>query len=446
MADSTEKKTTKISINWPAFIALILYPIILALLFVTYQNKFSVGLKEIITAVVGYYGANITVGLAFHRYWSHGSYKTHKWVEFIYVLMSAGCLQGPALVWASDHRYHHAYADTEKDPHTPVKYKNKLKGLLWSHMGWMLSKGESKKQHVDRITLSTLGKRRMLRWQMKYYWQVAAFMNIVPPMLFGAAMFKSFSSQALFAGFLFVGIGRAFQQQATFCVNSLCHAVGSKKYADDSSRDIWWMAPFLLGENWHNFHHAFGRDYRNGHKWYHFDVHKWLIWLMSKTNLAWDLVKTSDERIAARMQDIQDKDFKPSLQFIESTAMVLAKIAAEKSNQIELFLQNKTNNIVDINNKIYNDFTWLKDYIANAVSKDKGTKINAIVSKKLANIAENLHKLQCDASKLVSMVQNNSQDISDRIVQKRLQTLNEIKDHVANIVLDLDKYLPKKAI
>jgi stearoyl-CoA desaturase (delta-9 desaturase) len=65
-----------------------------------------------------------------------------------------------------------------------------------------------------------------------------------------------------------------------------------------------------LGENWHNFHHAFPSDYRNGPKWYHLDVHKWIIWTFAKLGLAKDLKYTSDIRIIAHRKSILSNSFK----------------------------------------------------------------------------------------------------------------------------------------
>jgi stearoyl-CoA desaturase (delta-9 desaturase) len=79
--------------------------------------------------------------------------------------------------------------------------------------------------------------------------------------------------------------------------------MGSKKYYKGTAGDNWWLAPLLLGENWHNFHHAFPSDYRNGPKWYQFDVHKWIIFGMSKVGLAWDLDRTPEIRVQAKASE-----------------------------------------------------------------------------------------------------------------------------------------------
>lgn len=318
-------------INWITTSVLVFYPVLLLGFVGIYLYTYGAGWAELIMAMLGYYVANISVGLGFHRLWSHSSYKTHKWIELILALTTAGTLQGPVLAWASDHQRHHAYADTENDPHTPLKFKdNVFKGLFWSHIGWMLV-GESSYKHLDRATLKRLGSNKILLWQLKYYWQLATAMNTVVPFLIG--YFFGGTIQAGIAGYLFIGLGRALQQQMTFCVNSLCHFIGSSKYANDSSRDIWWLFFLLLGENWHNFHHAFARDYRNGWKWYQLDVHKWLIYAMGKLGLAWDLVSTPIERIKAKQNETEHKiytGFKTRLEMIEKAAHRIAETANEK--------------------------------------------------------------------------------------------------------------------
>ncbi|WP_425360765.1 MULTISPECIES: fatty acid desaturase [unclassified Candidatus Tisiphia] len=286
-------------IVWSIFFVLIIYPIILSCLVVKYYASYKIGLFEISLFIAGYYGSNIAVGVGLHRLWSHHAFKTNKVVEFILVMMSAATFQGPVLSWASNHYKHHTYTDKDQDPHSPLKFENRILGFLWSHVGWMIIDGSYKS--IDRVTMVKLGKNKLLRWQLKHYWQISLFMNTIVPALIGYLIGGTIISA--YAGFLFIGMGRALQQHATFCVNSLCHFVGSKKYYKGTAGDIWWMALFLLGENWHNFHHAFPSDYRNGAKWYHFDVHKWIIYVMSKLGLAWNLEVTPEVRIQAKVNE-----------------------------------------------------------------------------------------------------------------------------------------------
>ncbi|MCC8417444.1 MAG: fatty acid desaturase [Rickettsia endosymbiont of Bryobia graminum] len=287
------------NIDWRAFFVLIIYPFILFILAIEYSLSHTIGLFEIGLLIAGYYGSNIAVGVGLHRLWSHNAFKTNSFVEFILALMSAGTLQGPVLSWASNHYKHHTYTDKDQDPHTPLKYDNKILGFLWAHIGWMIIGGSYKS--IDRITMVKHGRNKILKWQLKYYWEIAIFMNSLLPILIGYLIGGTLLSA--YAGFLFIGVGRAIQQHATFCVNSLCHFAGSKKYYKGTAGDIWWMALFLLGENWHNFHHAFPSDYRNGIKWYHFDAHKWIIYTLSKLGLAWNLECTDKVRIEAKMKE-----------------------------------------------------------------------------------------------------------------------------------------------
>jgi stearoyl-CoA desaturase (delta-9 desaturase) len=287
-------------INWTVFAVLILYPILLIALAYNYVQDRSIGAFEIGLFICGYYGSNIAVGVGLHRLWAHNAFKTNRVVEFILALLTAGTLQGPGLAWVSDHYKHHTYTDKDKDPHSPQKFQNRFLGFLWAHIGWMLV-SDTRYKFIDKVTIVKLGKNKILTWQLKNYWFLAITMNTIVPALLGLAIRGTI--EAAFASFLFIGLGRALQQQATFCVNSLCHYIGTKEYYKGTAGDIWWMAIFLLGENWHNFHHAFPSDYRNGAKWYHFDVHKWIIYLMNKVGLAWDLERTTSVRVQAKMNE-----------------------------------------------------------------------------------------------------------------------------------------------
>lgn len=334
----------KLKINWITTSVVLIYPILILFMVVAYCMHNSVGKFEILSAVIAYYLSNISVGIGLHRLWTHASYKAHPILEFILVIISAGVFQGPAIAWAADHHMHHAYADKDLDPHSPLKYKNKLKGFLWAHIGWLIF-GELYKR-IDKGTLKRLGTNKMLLWQFKYYWQLAVFMNFVLPPLVGYLIGGDLHHA--FACYLFVALGRALQQQMTFCVNSLCHFVGTKKYANDSSVDIWWLFPFLLGENWHNFHHAFGKDYRNGHRWYHFDAHKWIIFILSKVGLASNLTVTPKERVNAVMSEMQSNVHSKWLQHLDNlelSALKIVELATAKMNTAEKFVVGIQNNI-----------------------------------------------------------------------------------------------------
>lgn len=320
-------------INKPAFFVLVAYPALLISLLYGFLHNHGFSTLALGYAVLGFYGSNIAVGIGLHRLWAHHAYKAHPLVEFFLSIMAAATLQGPILAWASDHYRHHAFTDKPQDPHTPLKFSNPVLGFLWSHMGWML--WEKTPKIIDRVALVKLGRNKVVMWQLKHYWTLAIVMNTLIPALIGWLVGGTWLSA--FEGYLFIGLGRMMQQQFTFMVNSVCHFWGRRPYAKSTARDVWWLAMFLLGENWHNFHHAFPSDYRNGHKWYHFDVHKWIIAGLAKIGLAYDLDKTDAVRIGARIQQKNHLDLTLRQ---EKLQLVFAKI-----DDVNQHLTSLTNNL-----------------------------------------------------------------------------------------------------
>jgi len=242
-----------------------------------------------------------------------------------------------------------------------------------------------------------LCRNKMLRWQLKYYWQLATFMNVALPALVGFLFGQT--ALAAYAGFLFIGLGRALQQQITFFVNSLCHFAGTQKYYKGTAGDIWWLALLLLGENWHNFHHAFPSDYRNGAKWYHFDVHKWIIYLMSLCGLAWDLKRTAQVRVDAKESQTME-------QFIAARKEQLEQINA-KVNALALDVQKKIAEIENPSIKIKAHFkrslTQMHNNLGNIAEQLKNfenpsEKIISAFNKKVKEIDESLQKLYAELS------------------------------------------------
>lgn len=316
------------SLYMPAAVVLLVYPALLILFAFLYVKQFSFGLFEAMLMVSTYYIINISVGVGLHRYWSHAAFSLNRVVQFILLILASASLQGPVLMWASDHAMHHMYTDSPKDPHSPNKFNGGIKGFLWAHIGWMLFRSPNKE--MDRGTLKRLGRDPMLLFQFKHYWTLAILTNTLIPALIGFAITRSWIGAL--AAFIFMGLGRAIQQHGTFCVNSMTHYFGRRLYEKGGSAgDIFWMAPFLLGENWHSFHHAFPSDYRNGVELHHFDVHKWIIWLLEKVGLAWDVKRTSEVRIMTQRRMVISDAFKgASMRWSDVRAYLLKADASTK--------------------------------------------------------------------------------------------------------------------
>lgn len=371
-----------------------------------YVSNYGFGVTEILFIVATYYVCNISIGVGMHRLWAHNAFKAHPVVEFVLSLTCAATLQGPVLAWSSDHSLHHTFTDKQEDPHSPTKFKSKLLGFFWSHMGWMLFSKNLKS--IDRGTLKRLGRNKIVMWQFKNYWTVAFVMNFIVPVIIGLLI--DLSLQYALAALLFMGIGRAIQQQATFMVNSVCHFLGTKEYQNGTAGDIPWLFFALLGENWHNFHHAFARDYRNGHKWYHLDIHKWIIFGLEKCGLAHNLVRTPQERIEAKRMATSAVIKEDTVSFLENAsaqATLIANIIKRKIGEID---------------------------------KD------ALKEKMNASMKAKLHELEVASSNLVENIKQIINDIDESIVKQQKKLQQKISDklrYIEESAVQMNVELPK---
>ncbi len=220
-------------------------------------------------------GLGITVG--YHRLISHRSFDCPDWVKGGLLIAGGWALQNSALKWGADHIRHHAACDQEADPY------NATRGFWYSHCGWLLV-GQ---RYTDEKYAARLRQDPIVMWQHRYY---------MPIVLSGLAL--PFLVGSLHGGwrgglscFLLAGVGRTFAVlNSTFCINSVCHIWGRQPHSQaNSSRDSWLVSLITFGEGYHNYHHTYPSDYRNGPRWYNFDPSKWLIATLSFLGLAWSL-------------------------------------------------------------------------------------------------------------------------------------------------------------
>ena len=279
----------KKQIEWPVALFLILNPlatlILMPIYFYNYGFQWGIALFALIFAAA----TNLSITAGYHRLFSHKSYDAHPVAKALFLLIGASAFQGSALKWSSDHRRHHMHIDGEKDPY------NINEGFWYAHMGWMFFK-ESVSQGIHAPDLE---KDWMVKFQDKYYVPIAILMGFGLPTLIGWAM-----GSALGGFVIGGGLRIALTQQSTFFVNSLCHTLGKQTYSKEiSARDSWFVAILTHGEGYHNFHHKFQIDYRNGIKWYHWDPTKWVIKSLNIMGLATKLRQISNlEILKARLQ------------------------------------------------------------------------------------------------------------------------------------------------
>ena len=229
-------------------------------------------------------GMSITAG--YHRLWSHKSYEARSLYRLFWAIWGACALQNSVLHWASDHRNHHRFVDwDDRDPYSAKR------GFWFSHIGWILRKHDSGEDDFSNV--QDLIADPVVRWQHKYYAHLAVVTNLVVPLLLGYWHGKLWGV-VLLAGVLRLVLNHHF----AFLINSLAHIWGGQSYVDDhTARDNHLLAFFTYGEGYHNYHHRFQWDYRNGVKWWHFDPGKWMIKLSSWLRLSYGLKRPSNLKI-----------------------------------------------------------------------------------------------------------------------------------------------------
>lgn len=212
-------------------------------------------------------GLGITVG--YHRLFSHRSFTCKTWVKIYFLITGGWAMENSALKWCSDHIRHHAKTDTDEDPY------NAKRGFWYSHVLWIFRKDPSANLPIREKYKTALRKDKWIMWQDRNYLPLVLTGLALPAVI--GFIHRGWVGAA--SAFVLAGVFRIFLVlNSTFFINSICHIWGSQPYGDaNTSRDNWWISLITFGEGYHNYHHNFPRDYRNGPKWYNFDPSKWLI-------------------------------------------------------------------------------------------------------------------------------------------------------------------------
>lgn len=290
---------------------------------------FQVGLFLFFTIATG-----ISITLGYHRLFSHLTFKASWPVKVFTLLFGAAAFESSAMTWCADHRRHHKHVDHEDDPYDINK------GFFHAHIGWLLFR------HGPETPLTwvrDLQADRLVRWQHEYYIPIAVAMGFGLPTLIG---WLAGGWEAALGAFLLAGTARiVVVHHMTFCINSLCHWVGRQPYSSRcSARDSHLMAFFTFGEGYHNFHHEFQHDYRNGIKPWHFDPTKWTIWILARLGLVRDLRRVPQEKITkaemaerARRKGLNQPVEEPAVSdSVDGVAVVKAAITGESETSTGL--------------------------------------------------------------------------------------------------------------
>lgn len=296
------------------FLFLLLTPILGVMLTYLWVQNGDFHWGQVMMAVLFYIFSGMSITAGYHRLFSHKAYNAHWPVRLFYLLFGAAAFENSALKWGSDHRRHHNKVDTEEDPY------NINEGFFYAHMGWVFLK---KSSDIHEKYAQDFLKDKLVMWQHRYYLAIALGMGIVLPTVLGGLLFDSY-----LGGFAVAGLSRIFLlHHCTFLINSLCHKMGSTPYTDtNTAKDHWFLALLTFGEGYHNFHHYFQNDYRNGIRWFHFDPTKWLINTLSYTGLAFKLRQTSQDKILAAKMQMKLKHMKLKTEATDTFSLELEKL------------------------------------------------------------------------------------------------------------------------
>jgi stearoyl-CoA desaturase (delta-9 desaturase) len=288
-------------INWPTTLMFILTSLASAVLVPWYglTHGFSAGSWGVLVFFLVACGMSVTAG--YHRLWAHRTYEAHWPLKVLYLIFGSMALQNSVLVWASGHRVHHLHVDdNERDPYSAGR------GFWFSHIGWMLRYYPS--GNPDFSNARDLERDPLLAFQHRHYLVITLVLN------FGLTIAAGLLVGDVWGTFILAGILRVvISHHLTFFINSLAHMWGTRPYTDENSaRDNPVLAFLTHGEGYHNFHHIFAHDYRNGVRWWQWDPTKWLVASMQFLGLAKRLKRTPAFQIqrallAMQFQRAQEK-------------------------------------------------------------------------------------------------------------------------------------------
>lgn len=267
-------------------------------------------------------GIAITAG--YHRLFAHRAYKAAWPVRLILMFFGTAAVQGSILEWCTDHRNHHRYTDKEGDPYSVTR------GFWYAHIGWIFVLDPSKR-NFDNI--KDLNDDAMLRFQHKYFSSLAIFSSAILPVLV-----CSLWGDPLGGLFIAGGLRLTMNHHFTFFINSLCHYWGKRTYERGTARDNWFISLLTYGEGFHNFHHKFSVDYRNGIRWFHFDPSKWLIFMLAKMKLASQLKRIPKEVILQQSLDMREQQLQELQDYHEKKQWL--QPLREQINLLQLQIKN----------------------------------------------------------------------------------------------------------
>jgi stearoyl-CoA desaturase (Delta-9 desaturase) len=243
------------------------------------------------------------VTLGYHRMFTHRALDASRPFRAVIAVIGSMAVQGSVIKWVADHRKHHAYTDREGDPHSPhlsgPGFWGAAKGLWHAHIGWLFKTvGTADRQRFA----PDLMKDRTMRVIDKLFALWVTLSLVIP---FALGWIVGGGIGAALTALLWGGLVRVFLlHHVTWSINSVCHFFGRRRFkVKDESRNVFWLAPFSMGEAWHHNHHAFPTSAFHGLKLWErlIDPTGLVIAALEKLGLVWNVVRVSPERQQSKL-------------------------------------------------------------------------------------------------------------------------------------------------
>ena len=372
--------------NWSMVFFLTLFPLIGVFGTSIYVYFFGVVWQEPILMLIFWFFSGLGITMGYHRLFAHKSYQTNNFIEWFLMILGSMAFENTILKWSSDHRKHHNKSDTEDDPYSITE------GFWHAHIGWILKNTSEEKNRISGV--KDLEKKSAIKFQNKYYFHIGIIVGLFIPLGIGF-MYGRPIGALLWAGFLRITI----VHHATFFINSLCHYIGKRTYDFKStSRDSWIVSFFTFGEGYHNYHHKFQWDYRNGIKWFSYDPSKWIISILSFFNLADNLKKAKDYMILeSKIASIRD---------------CLNEALIQSNQQCRYFYRNKIQQLDKMTKGIFLNWSNMEMKYANIINLNsiEYKVILKNIKKERKQYREHLKEIQRDLNRILSSIKRNSLD------------------------------------
>lgn len=200
-----------------------------------------------------------------HRYAAHGSFKMNKFWErffFLFTYITQGSSYLSPKAYAIMHRMHHAYTDTEKDPHSP-SFSSNIFSMMW----------RTKKIYTEivkeKVAIESRFQKNLPEWKTFERWANSNLSRLLWVLAY-FAFFFIFSTSAWW--FLLFPLIIIMGPLHGAIINWFAHKYGYTNFkVNNTSQNLFSVDILMLGESYHNNHHKYPSSVNFGRRWHELD-------------------------------------------------------------------------------------------------------------------------------------------------------------------------------